>query len=46
MLAQKLFQIILNNEFSIKEGEDEADWVERMVHKDLLYLHLGMTIAN
>lgn len=36
VLAQKLFQLILKDEFPIKEGEDEADWVDRMVHQRII----------
>ncbi|KAB8314144.1 hypothetical protein SD81_039800 [Tolypothrix campylonemoides VB511288] len=36
VLSQKLFQIILCDEFSIREGEDEADWVERMVRERII----------
>ncbi|MBP5974285.1 substrate-binding domain-containing protein [Brasilonema sp. CT11] len=36
VLAQKLFRLILNEQFPICQGEDEADWVERMVRKRII----------
>ncbi|NMG19449.1 substrate-binding domain-containing protein [Brasilonema bromeliae] len=36
VLAQKLFRLILNEQFPICQGEDEADWVERMVRERII----------
>ncbi len=36
VLTQKLFQLILNDEFPIHNDEDEADWVKRIVHERII----------
>ena len=36
VLAQKLFRLILNGEFPIRNGDDEGYWVERIMHKRII----------